>query len=92
MVLSEKEKMLNSARGFLVAATRFTGEATLIVDNARNIERAVTRNAGDKTSAAEIAAASLSSTAKGAAAVALGLGAAFVERGVDPDREQERSR
>lgn len=55
MVLSENEKMLNSARGFLVAATRFTGEATLIVDNARNIERAVGRNAGDKTSAVEIA-------------------------------------
>ncbi|WP_298303272.1 MobF family relaxase [uncultured Erythrobacter sp.] len=54
MVLSENEKMLNSARGFLVAATRFTGEATLIVDNARNIERSVTRNSGDKTSAMEI--------------------------------------
>ena len=92
MVLSEKEKMLNSARGFLVAATRFTGEATLIVDNARNIERAVTRNAGDKTSAAEIAGASLDTATKVASAVALGLGAAYVERGFDPDREQERSR
>ena len=55
LVLSENEKMLNSARSFLVAATRFTGEATLIVDNARNVERAVGRNAGDKTSAVDIA-------------------------------------
>lgn len=55
MVLSENEKMLNSTRSFLVAATRFTGEATLIVDNARSIERDVARNAGDKTSAMEIA-------------------------------------
>lgn len=55
MALSENEKMLNSTRSFLVAATRFTGEATLIIDNARSIERDVGRNAGDKTSAIEIA-------------------------------------
>lgn len=55
MVLSESERMLNSTRSSLVAATRFTGDAILIVDDAHKIERDVARNPGDKTSAIEIA-------------------------------------
>lgn len=55
MLLSERERMLNSTRSFLVAATRIAGEATLIVDNAQGLERGVARNAGEKTSALKIA-------------------------------------
>ncbi|MEM9084854.1 MAG: MobF family relaxase [Pseudomonadota bacterium] len=55
LVLSERETKLNTTRSFLVAATRISGEATLVVDNATRVERSVTRNAGDKTSALEVA-------------------------------------
>jgi hypothetical protein len=55
MVLSESERLLNSTRSFLVAATRFTGDAILIVDDAHKIVRDVARNPGDKTSAIEVA-------------------------------------
>ena len=54
IVMSERERILNSSRAFLVAATRFTGEATLVVDNAQGIEKAVRANPGDKTSALAI--------------------------------------
>jgi conjugative relaxase-like TrwC/TraI family protein len=54
MVLSESERLLNSTRSFLVAATRFTGDAILIVDDARKVERDVARNPGDKASAIDV--------------------------------------
>jgi conjugative relaxase-like TrwC/TraI family protein len=53
ILMSEREKMLNSTRSFLVAITRIAEHATLVVDSARGLERSVAGNAGDKTSAIE---------------------------------------
>lgn len=55
LVMREEERQLNSTRSFLVAATRVTDNLTLVVDNARSVERSVSRNPGDKTSALDIA-------------------------------------
>lgn len=55
LVLREQEKLLNSARSFLVAATRIRHEITIVVDNAKGIESAIARNPGDKTSALDVA-------------------------------------
>ncbi|MFD1960746.1 hypothetical protein ACFSHP_20250 [Novosphingobium panipatense] len=55
LVMREEDRRLNSTRSFLVATTRVTDNLTLIVDNAQAVERAVSRNAGDKTSAIAIA-------------------------------------
>jgi hypothetical protein len=55
LVMREEDRRLNSTRSFLVATTRVTDNLTLIVDNAQSVERAVSRNAGDKTSAIAIA-------------------------------------
>ena len=51
LVMSEQEKTLASSRAFLVAATRISDQATLIVDNAAGLQRAVERNAGERTAA-----------------------------------------
>ena len=50
-----RQREESESRPFLVAATRFAGDAVLIVDYAHTIERDVARNPGDKTSAIEIA-------------------------------------
>lgn len=55
ILMSEKEKMLNSTQSFLVAVTRIADSATLVVDNVKTLERDVTRNIGGKTSAIEVA-------------------------------------
>jgi len=55
ILMSEKEKMLNSTQSFLVAVTRIADSATLVVDNVKALERDVTRNMGGKTSAIETA-------------------------------------
>ena len=55
MVLSDRETRLNTTRSFLVAATRISGEATLIVDDAKRIERGIANNTGDKVSARDVA-------------------------------------
>ncbi len=59
ILMSEREKMLNSTRSFLVAITRIAEHATLVVDSARGLERSVAGNAGDKTSAIEVANSSV---------------------------------
>jgi len=53
ILMSEKEKMLNSTQSFLVAVTRIADSTTLVVDNVKALERDVTRNIGGKTSAIE---------------------------------------
>lgn len=56
IMMSEREKSLNTSQGFLVAVTRIADHATLVVDNARKIERDIKLNIGDKTSALETVA------------------------------------
>lgn len=53
VVMSSRERMLSSARSFLVAMTRVADKVTLVVDSAPKLERAVLRNPGDKSSALE---------------------------------------
>lgn len=53
VLMSERERTLNSTRTFLVAVTRIAQTATLIVDSARALERAIARNEGAKLSATE---------------------------------------
>ena len=53
VVMRSTERMLASTRTFLVALTRIADRATLVVDSAPRLERAVTRTPGDKTSALE---------------------------------------
>jgi conjugative relaxase-like TrwC/TraI family protein len=55
MLMSEHEKPLNTTQAFLVATTRIADHATLIVDNVATLERDVTHNSGEKTSALELA-------------------------------------
>lgn len=56
VALSSTERKLLSERTFLVALTRIADKATLVVDDGRKVERGVTRNPGDKTSALDIVA------------------------------------
>lgn len=53
IMMSAHEKQLNSTAGFLVAVTRIAANATLVVDNAQQVERDVAHNPGGKTSAIE---------------------------------------
>ncbi len=53
IMMSANEKQLNSTAGFLVAVTRIAENATLVVDNAQQVERDVAHNPGGKTSAIE---------------------------------------
>jgi ATP-dependent exoDNAse (exonuclease V) alpha subunit len=55
ILMSEREKMLNSARAFLVAVTRIADRATLVVDNVKALERDITHRSGDKSSAIDTA-------------------------------------
>lgn len=54
VVMSARERNLASIRSFLVLVTRIVDKATLVVDDGRKLEAAVTRNAGDKTSALDV--------------------------------------
>ena len=53
ILMSEREKMLNTGRSFLVAVTRIAERATLVVDNVKSLERDIARHAGEKASALE---------------------------------------
>jgi len=53
ILMSEREKPLNTSRAFLVAVTRIAAHATLVVDNVQNLERDIARRAGEKASALE---------------------------------------
>jgi ATP-dependent exoDNAse (exonuclease V) alpha subunit len=55
VMMSAGEPKLASAKTLLVAMTRIADQATLIVDSGRNLERAVVRNPGAKTSALDVA-------------------------------------
>lgn len=54
-MMNTGEPKLASAKTLLVTMTRIADRATLIVDSGRNLERAVARNPGAKTSAFGIA-------------------------------------
>jgi hypothetical protein len=53
ILMSEREKLLNTSRAFLVAVTRIAEHATLVVDNVQSLERDIMRREGEKTSAIE---------------------------------------
>ncbi|RYY13090.1 MAG: hypothetical protein EON55_10995 [Alphaproteobacteria bacterium] len=53
LALRSSERRLLSERSFLVALTRIADKVALIVDDGRAVERGVSRNAGNKTSALE---------------------------------------
>ncbi len=53
MMMSAREKMLNSGQAFLAAVTRFAEKVTLVVDDPGKVERDVIHNPGGKTSAIE---------------------------------------
>lgn len=55
VMMSAGELKLASAKTLLVAMTRIADQATLVVDSGRNLERAVARNPGGKTSGLEVA-------------------------------------
>jgi conjugative relaxase-like TrwC/TraI family protein len=55
ILMSEREKPLNTSRAFLVAVTRIAERATLVVDHVATLERDIQRRAGDKTSALDTA-------------------------------------
>lgn len=55
ILMSEREKPLNTARAFLVAVTRIAERATLVVDHVAAPERDIQRRSGDKSSALETA-------------------------------------
>ncbi len=92
IMMSERERMLNSAASFLVAVTRIAEHATLVTDNSARVQRQVETRTGEKASARDIADKVPSKVEREAASVALSVGALAAERGVDPDREIERSR
>jgi hypothetical protein len=53
ILMSEREKLLNTSRAFLVAVTRIADRAVLVVDNVKGLERDIMRREGEKTSAIE---------------------------------------
>jgi conjugative relaxase-like TrwC/TraI family protein len=55
VAMSSAERLLSNEKAFLVAMTRIADKATLVVDSGQKLERAVTRNPGEKTSALETA-------------------------------------
>lgn len=54
VMMSAAERRLASEKSFLVAVTRIADQATLVVDSGRDLERAVMRNPGEKTSAMDV--------------------------------------
>jgi len=55
LALRSSERKLLNEQSFLVALTRVADKVALIVDDGRKVEQGVLRNAGDKTSALEVA-------------------------------------
>jgi conjugative relaxase-like TrwC/TraI family protein len=55
IMMSERERMLNTSASFLVAVTRIAENATLVTDNPDRVERQVETRSGAKTSALETA-------------------------------------
>lgn len=55
IMMSERERMLNTSASFLVAVTRIAENATLVTDNPDRVERQVEARSGAKTSALETA-------------------------------------
>ena len=53
-MMSARERLLAAENGFLVAVTRIADHATLVVDSAPDLERAVLGNSGAKTAALEV--------------------------------------
>ena len=54
VMMSARERLLAAENGFLVAMTRIADRATLVVDSAPDLERAVLGNSGAKTAALEV--------------------------------------
>ena len=54
IMMSERERMLNSAASFLVAVTRIAEHATLVTDNSARVQRQVESRTGEKTSAMDV--------------------------------------
>lgn len=55
IMMSERERMLNTSASFLVAVTRIAENATLVTDNPSRVERQVESRSGEKSSAIETA-------------------------------------
>jgi hypothetical protein len=55
IMMSERERMLNTSASFLVAVTRIAENATLVTDNPSRVERQVETRTGEKSSAIETA-------------------------------------
>jgi ATP-dependent exoDNAse (exonuclease V) alpha subunit len=55
IMMSERERMLNTSASFLVAVTRIAEHATLVTDNPSRVERQVETRTGEKSSAIETA-------------------------------------
>jgi conjugative relaxase-like TrwC/TraI family protein len=55
VALQSSERKLLTERSFLVALTRVADKLSLVLDDGQKVERNVTRNSGDKTSAIEVA-------------------------------------
>jgi ATP-dependent exoDNAse (exonuclease V) alpha subunit len=55
IMMSERERMLNTSASFLVAVTRIAENATLVTDNPSHVERQVEARSGEKSSAIETA-------------------------------------
>jgi conjugative relaxase-like TrwC/TraI family protein len=56
VVMRSSERKLLTERSFLVALTRVADKVALVLDDGRKVERHVTRNNGDKTSALDVVA------------------------------------
>ena len=54
VAMRSSEQKLLTERSFLVALTRVADKVALVVDDGRRVERHVTRNTGDKTSALDV--------------------------------------
>ncbi len=54
VAMRSSERKLLTERSFLVALTRVADKVALVVDDGRKVERHVTRNTGDKTSALDV--------------------------------------
>jgi len=55
VALRASDRKLLTEKTFLVALTRVADKVALVLDDGRKVERGVTRNAGDKTSALDVA-------------------------------------
>ena len=57
IMMSERERALNSTASFLVAVTRIAEHATLVTDNPDRVQRQVETRTGEKTSAMDVSKA-----------------------------------